>query len=85
MNSKQLANVLVKILGLSICAHGVVGLVSGILSSRVLSGFPLVGVKMSELATNVWIYITPTLISLAIGLYFLLSSRRIVDWLIKDQ
>ena len=80
MNQKQLANVLVKILGLSLCAHSFTT-VAGALASL---PFILAGGGARSLAP----YITSIgygLVPLGIGLWLILGAKWFVDLLFKDE
>jgi len=80
MNQKQLANVLIKILGLYFCVDGVVRVISGvfnllaILASR--SGFG---------SFYAWVSPFTGIILGGIGLLLILLSRMIADVLFKDE
>jgi hypothetical protein len=76
MNQKQLANVLVKILGLSLCTQGVLHIVSVIISSIVT-----VAARNSVLLLN----LLSGLILGAVGVLLIVQSRRICDKLFKDE
>ena len=76
MNQKQLANVLVKILGLSLCTQGVLHIVSVIINSIVT-----VAAKNSVLLLNS----LSGLILGAVGVLLIVQSRRISDKLFKDE
>ena len=77
MQPKQLANVLVKVLGLSLFIHGVIGFVSGLLQlSRLSQGMSLSGM-LESIAYGV--------VTLAIGLYLIRRSRNITGWLFKGD
>jgi hypothetical protein len=76
MNQKQLANVLVKILGLSLCTQGVLHIVSVIINSIVT-----VATRSSVLLLNS----LSGLILGAVGVLLIVQSRRICDKLFKDE
>jgi hypothetical protein len=76
MNQKQLANVLVKILGLSLCTQGVLHIVSVIINSIVT-----VATRSSVLLLNS----LSGLILCAVGVLLIVQSRRICDKLFKDE
>jgi hypothetical protein len=77
MNQKQLANVLVKILGLSLCTQGVLHIVSVIINSIVTT----VATRSSVLLLNS----LSGLILGAVGVLLIVQSRRICDKLFKDE
>ena len=77
MNQKQLANVLVKILGLSLCTQGVLHIVSVIINSIVTT----VATRSSVLLLNS----LSGLIQGAVGVILIVHSSRICDKLFKDE
>jgi hypothetical protein len=80
MNQKQLANVLIKILGLYFCVDGLVRIVSGVLN--------LLAVLMSRSGSGslyTWISPFTGMIMAALGLLFILLSRAVADTLFKDE
>ncbi len=90
MKPKQLANVLTRILGLSLCAHGVPALLS-----IVVTGIALLIQKMHDgngnipehypyLTYSMFYYISPV-IEFAIGIYLICRSRLIIEKLFKDE
>jgi uncharacterized membrane protein HdeD (DUF308 family) len=80
MNQKQLADVLIKILGLSSCVQGVMHIASGIFSLlEMLSNRGNVGNYF------LWVNILTGLILAAIGVFFILQSRLVSDKLFKDE
>jgi hypothetical protein len=80
MKQNQLANVLIKMLGLYFCVDGFVRVVSGVLSLLVdimsRSGFG---------SFYGWVSPFSGLIMAAIGLLLILLSRAIADILFKDE
>ena len=80
MKSKQLANVLIKILGLSVVIHNVPVIVTAITSElfNFLQGRGFVAVR------DVWLYPASAIILLVLGILLILQSRCITDWLFKD-
>ena len=79
MKTKQLANVLIKILGLSVIVQGVPIILSGLLSMLQFGGVGSGG------AYNYFLHLLPTLIMVAIGIYLLVKSRAITAALFKDE
>jgi hypothetical protein len=83
MNPKQLANVLVKILGLSLCAHSVASVIVAILG----------GLQIGTAGFQNWprqffpylMSLTVSLLPFAIGVYFIVQSRWVTDKLFKDE
>ncbi len=81
MNQKQLTNVLVKIVGLLVCAQSVGGLVSAALTlvqlfTDTAHGFSRHG------SFTVWIYPLAHLIEPAVGVWLIIRSRWVTDKLI---
>jgi hypothetical protein len=90
MKPKQLANVLTKILGLSLCAHSIPAIlgvmVSGIYllvqamhdgSSNSMNGYSYIGHT-----TAYWL---SPVVEFAIGIYLIVRSRQLVEKLFKDE
>jgi len=80
MNQKQLANVLIKVLGLYFCVDGLVRIVSGVLNMLAVltsrSGFG---------SFYTWMSPFTGMILAAIGLFLVLLSRPVADILFKDE
>jgi len=74
MKSKQLANVLIKILGLSLCTQSVMHGVSGILNILANSRMPFV-----------WINFVSGAILAAIGISLIVKSRDVSGFLFKNE
>lgn len=81
MKSKELANVLIKILGLSVCIHAIPTFVSGILYS--LTSFQLS--QASYALTRVFSYATTAIVEVAAGFVLIVLSRKIADLLFKSD
>jgi uncharacterized membrane protein len=89
MNQKQLANVLIKILGLSICIHGfpafVVAMIGGAeaLAHAMQDGHP------TSTPVPYWTYSLTYLIQSTIefiaGIFLIVRSRWLVEKLFKDD
>ncbi len=80
MNQKQLANVLIKVLGLSLCAQSVMHIVSGV--------FNLFSMLVNRGGVgSLYLWLNPlTGMGLAVlGILFITLSRVITDFLIKDE
>ena len=89
MNSKQLANVLIKILGLSICVHGLpasilaaIGAVS-VLVHAMQNGHPT-GVSFLDW-TYPLTYLIQSVVEFAAGIFLVIRSRWVVDILFKNE
>lgn len=75
MNSQQLANVLIKILGLSVFVHNIPSLVQALFAfSQAQGGAPL----------RLWVYPASSALMLVIGFYLIISSRSLAENLFKE-
>jgi hypothetical protein len=84
MKSKQLANVLIKVLGLSVCLYAIPSCVSGIL--RGISQF-----AQFENSQK-WLTVIPVIaygigaaVQAVIGLVIIAKSQNIAGWMFKDD
>ena len=77
MKSKQLANVLIKILGLSLCAQSVMHIVTGI--------FNLLANINTYRGGFLWSGFLTGSILAAIGIYFIVRSRNVAECLLKGE
>jgi hypothetical protein len=81
---KQLANVLIKLLGLSLCAHSVPTLIQ-IITSMIIEHrrySPSMGSNWPSLNwTSLVYFVTP----LAIGIWLIVYSQQITGWLFKKD
>ncbi len=77
MKSKQLANVLIKILGLSVCVHAAGPLLSGL--------FNLARARSGAVPGEYWFYPLPSLILAVIGICLIVRSRGVAEFLFKDE
>lgn len=78
MKSKQLANVLIKILGLSVCVHAVPNLIDGLFNlTRARAG--------GVLPDMFWFYPVPSVVLLAIGIYLIVRSWNVAECLFKGE
>lgn len=77
MNQTQLANVLIKILGLSLCASRVTALVLALIGALQIGGvgYPIGPRHFAEYLVPVTISLVP----IAIGVYFMVQSRRLAE------
>jgi small neutral amino acid transporter SnatA (MarC family) len=80
MKSKQLANVLIKVLGLSLCAQSVMHLGTGIFN--LLAN---INTTYTGRGYFLWSGLLMGLIVAAIGIYFIVRSRNIAGCLFKDE
>jgi hypothetical protein len=86
MNSKQLANVLIKILGLSLIAHGIPGLINGFMSWFEFASdnrTPLFSAMTRN--SHYGMIVILDLIPLAVGIFLIIRSRWVTDILFKDE
>ncbi|MGA2280898.1 MAG: hypothetical protein ABSG80_11420 [Verrucomicrobiota bacterium] len=81
MKSKQLANVLIKMLGLSVCISGIPGCVRGIVMA--LSSFGLTKTDAAEMALG---YAMGAGVQVLFGIILIVASRKISGWMFtKDD
>jgi hypothetical protein len=83
MNQKQLANVLIKILGLWLCAQSV----SHILSAMVSLVSVIASTLRGGFGGGLYMWVSPLLamIPAVIGLIFIVLSKPISEMLFKDE
>jgi hypothetical protein len=74
MKPKSLANVLIKILGLSLIAHGIPGLLNGIIGWHQFSS-----------GSHAWLIVLLDLVPFAVGFALIAGSRWFVEKLFKDE
>jgi zinc transporter ZupT len=80
MKTKQLANVLIKILGLSVLVHAIPSFLTALLPMLQAIGFP------ERTAWNYyWLYLLADVVSVAIGIYLIAKSRNVAAFLFKDE
>ena len=80
MKSKQLANVLIKILGLSVCLYGIPSFVSGF-----LKGLFYPAATGSNVPSQSWVYTVGSLVYLVMGIFLILRSRYVAEKLFKGE
>lgn len=80
MKPKQLANVLIKILGLSLCAHSVTPILSAVISLVQTQPYTGYGYRPGGL-----FYLATALLPGAIGVFLILQSRVVTEKLFKDE
>jgi len=76
MKSKQLANVLIKMLGLSVCISGIPYLIRDIIV--VLSSSRVAGTDAVEMALG---YAIGAAVQVAFGIFLIVASRKISGWM----
>ena len=82
MSQKQLANVLIKILGLSLCVYSITPIATGIVDLFA----NLLRLVQYNVHSNTWSYPMMTgLLSAVIGIYLIVRSHFIADKLFKDK
>jgi len=91
MNSKQLANVLLKILGLSMCLYSI----PGVFSETLLAFAPwrYSGVSsptfndtyLQQAITNALSFGIREVIEIGVGIFVILRSRKISEFLFKNE
>jgi uncharacterized membrane protein HdeD (DUF308 family) len=74
MKPKQLANVLIKILGLSICVHGVLAIIDNLIYNTAHNNF-------NVLLLQIIVGSVP----IAIGVFLIVRSRWIVEKILKGE
>ena len=87
MKSKQLANVLIKIIGLYTCLCAIPSLIVGISAAIGAALFAVSG--GTKLSNDVFAYNFPIAIGAAIqfmvGMYLVSKSRKVADYWFKDE
>jgi len=81
MKSKQLANVLIKILGLYICLCAIPGFVSGIL----LIFSSTLGVTWNEKFFSMGSYAIGDVVQAIVGIIIITKSRKIAEFWFKNE
>ena len=81
MKTKQLANLLIKILGLSVVVHAIPIIVASLLSMLDSAGL-LLG---SQGVYAHLLHLLPTLILMGIGIYLIIKSRDVAAFLFKNE
>jgi uncharacterized membrane protein YoaK (UPF0700 family) len=85
MKPKQLANVLIKILGLSICIHGIPSFVTGFVRGF-LSGLSSSGTVRSTTGSgSSSTLVVGALVELVLGIILIVKSRALTDLLLKGE
>jgi len=77
MKTKQLANVLIRILGLSEVVHSLPAIISGLYSVMRADGYGH--------SAEVWLYPVSSLVLAGLGVCLILKSRELAAWLFKDE
>jgi hypothetical protein len=79
MKSKQLANVLIKVLGLSVFVHSIPGIITGLYNMARASARSFGG------PGEFWFYPISSLALAALGICLIVKSRCLADWLFKNE
>ncbi|MBU6402467.1 MAG: hypothetical protein KGS61_19275 [Verrucomicrobia bacterium] len=77
MKTKQLANVLIKILGLSVVIHGIPALITGVFGLAYARGVGAPG--------NYWFYPVSSVVLVALGICLIVKSRCVAELLFKGD
>jgi hypothetical protein len=90
MNSKQLANILVKIVGLEICAHAVPTLAAlfcaQMQQAAVISGSSLgVSTYRNAVLTGSWLTGVSPVSGVVLGIVLIFASRAVSNWLFSME
>ena len=80
MKSKQLANVLIKILGLSVCIHAIPTCVSGIVLA-----LTTMGVTKTDIFMRVFSYAAGAAVEAVVGIVFIAMSQKIAGMMFKTD
>jgi len=78
MKTKQLANILIKILGLSVLVHSIPSIISGLVQILQVR-------SMSSQIDFYWIYPFSAVLQIALGIYLVLKSRDVAACLFKNE
>jgi hypothetical protein len=81
MKSKQLANVLIKILGLSLVVHGIPAVISAAMTMLIAEGM---GARQGAWFPGWFGQIIPV-ITMIIGIVLIVASRNITEFLFKTE
>jgi hypothetical protein len=89
MKPKQLANVLIKILGLSICVHGLPAFVAAVIGAigyliHAMQDGHQAGARFPDWTYSLT-YLIQSVIEFAAGIYLIVRSRWLVEKLFKDE
>ena len=89
MNSKQLANVLIKILGLSICIHGFSAAIVAAIGAGAALIHAMQNGHQAGTAFPYWTYsltyLVQSTVEFAAGIFLIIRSRWVTDKLFKDE
>jgi len=77
MKTKQLANILIKILGLSVLVHSIPAIINGVLTIAVAKGMGS--------HSGYWFLQVPPVVSAAIGICLIIKSRDLAAFLFRGE
>ena len=80
MKTKQLANILIKILGLSVLVHSISSIIS-----ELLPFLQIMGANGNLHSNYYWLYPLSSVVSAIIGIYLLVKSRDVAAFLFKVE
>ena len=80
MKTKQLANILIKILGLSVLVHGIPSFLSGFLPL-----FQAIGSQGNSYTIYFWIYPLSSVVMIASGIFLVVKSRDVTAFLFNGE
>ena len=84
MKPKQLANILIRILGLSLIAHGIPGFINGIINWLQFAGDNPFSSGVGRYS-HYWLIVILDLIPFAVGICLIAGSRWFTDKLFQDE
>jgi len=85
MNSKQLANVLIKVLGLSVCLQGIPSFITGFLRGFLSGLHGSDATRATSVSNYSWTYAVGSAVYLAVGIFLILRSRYVAEKLFKNE
>jgi hypothetical protein len=87
MKTKQLANILIKILGLSVFIHAIPGIIQGTYDAVRIGMAMQAGMHEANYGgqINYWVYPFTSLVLAAIGIYLIIQSRHVTRLLFKSD
>ena len=81
MKTKQFANVLIKLLGIHFCLEDIASFISEVL----IALHRLLAPAWNQHLDYEWAYVVSGIIRLLVGVFFILKSQKIADYLFKDE
>jgi cytochrome c biogenesis protein CcdA len=83
MKSKQLANVLIKMLGLSVCLYAIQNCIAGILVA--VTRQETIGSNLVAAVLHIVAYPIGAAVQFAIGIAIIIKSQKIAGWMFKGD